>query len=410
MAHSWDPERYLAFADERGRPFVELVARIDADAPRPGRRPRLRRRQPDRAAGPAVARGAGARRRLERGDDRGGAGRRGRRVRVGDIVGWRSDRAGRRTRLERGAPVGPRPPRPAARACVDAVAPGGWLAFQVPGNFDEPSHTLRRELAAEPPYAEHTRRCGHPDAHDAATYLQALRGLGCEVDAWETTYLHVLHGRGPRLHLGQRHRRPADPAGAARRPAPGVRGGVQASPARGLPRARRCRRAAVPPGVRGGADERLDRRQASAGSPYLRDPAPRSRRSTRPPARGRRACAGSRCAPSPAARVTHAVRRHLGDRQVELAVASEKTRQPSGSVRRNRLTHSPSAAASRAAEAVAGGDRRIVLGTAVPTGFGRSGAGRSARAGRSSGVADGGRAEDPREDPAVELRGSGCRR
>ena len=32
-AHRWDPDRYLAFADERGRPFVELVARIDADAP-----------------------------------------------------------------------------------------------------------------------------------------------------------------------------------------------------------------------------------------------------------------------------------------------------------------------------------------------------------------------------------------
>src|SRR4051794_10204374 len=33
MTHSWDPERYLAFADERGRPFVELVARIGAEAP-----------------------------------------------------------------------------------------------------------------------------------------------------------------------------------------------------------------------------------------------------------------------------------------------------------------------------------------------------------------------------------------
>ena len=41
-------------------------------------------------------------------------------------------------------------------ALVAAVAPGGWLAFQVPGNFDEPSHTIRAELAAEAPYAEHT--------------------------------------------------------------------------------------------------------------------------------------------------------------------------------------------------------------------------------------------------------------
>ena len=33
MAHTWDPDRYLTYADERGRPFVELIARIDADAP-----------------------------------------------------------------------------------------------------------------------------------------------------------------------------------------------------------------------------------------------------------------------------------------------------------------------------------------------------------------------------------------
>ncbi len=32
--HTWDPERYLAYADERGRPFVELVARIGATDPR----------------------------------------------------------------------------------------------------------------------------------------------------------------------------------------------------------------------------------------------------------------------------------------------------------------------------------------------------------------------------------------
>lgn len=33
MTHTWDPDRYLSYADERGRPFVELIARIDADSP-----------------------------------------------------------------------------------------------------------------------------------------------------------------------------------------------------------------------------------------------------------------------------------------------------------------------------------------------------------------------------------------
>ena len=114
------------------------------------------------AARPALAAGPGARARLQPRDDRGGAGRRGGRVRPR------------------------RRPRPGARAepvdvlvsnaalqwvpghldllpgLVAAVAPGGWLAFQVPGNFDEPSHTLRGELAARAPYAEHTARRGDP--------------------------------------------------------------------------------------------------------------------------------------------------------------------------------------------------------------------------------------------------------
>ena len=33
MAHTWDPDRYLAYADERGRPFVELLQRVGAGSP-----------------------------------------------------------------------------------------------------------------------------------------------------------------------------------------------------------------------------------------------------------------------------------------------------------------------------------------------------------------------------------------
>jgi trans-aconitate 2-methyltransferase len=80
-----------------------------------------------------------------------------------------------------------------------AVADDGWLAFQVPGNFDQPSHTIRAELAAGPAYAAHVADVAVPEAHDPATYLVALSGLGCTVDAWETTYLHVLHGEDPVL-------------------------------------------------------------------------------------------------------------------------------------------------------------------------------------------------------------------
>lgn len=77
---------------------------------------------------------------------------------------------------------------------VASVAPGGWLAFQVPGNFGEPSHQLLRALAAESRYADATRGVQYPAALDAKTYLSDLAGSGCRVDAWETTYLHVLSG------------------------------------------------------------------------------------------------------------------------------------------------------------------------------------------------------------------------
>ena len=75
------------------------------------------------------------------------------------------------------------------------LAPGGWLAFQLPGNFDQPSHTILRELASEPrwrPLLQGTQL--NRQAGDPVDYLALLAAAGCEVDAWETTYLHVLHG------------------------------------------------------------------------------------------------------------------------------------------------------------------------------------------------------------------------
>ena len=67
----------------------------------------------------------------------------------------------------------------------------------MPGNFDEPSHTARTDLAAQEPYAQHVRDARVPASHDPATYARVLLDLGCDVDAWETTYLHVLTGEDP---------------------------------------------------------------------------------------------------------------------------------------------------------------------------------------------------------------------
>ena len=203
MPHRWDPERYLAYADERGRPFVELVARIGATAPRtvvdlgcgPGNLTRLlAERWPEAQvvgvdSSPEMitaARELGSPVRFE----------------VGDLREWLSTcsttGSGQVDVLVSNATLQWVPGHlDLLPALVAATAPGGWLAFQVPGNFDAPSHTIRAELAAEPPYAEHTADVAVPDGHDAATYLAALARLVCEVDAWETTYLHVLGGEDP---------------------------------------------------------------------------------------------------------------------------------------------------------------------------------------------------------------------
>ncbi len=194
--HTWDPERYLAYADERGRPFVELVARVGATAPRrvvdlgcgPGNLTALlKARWPDaEVAGVDSSPEMVAAARSVAGVD----------FSVGDLRSWRPDEPV--DVLVSNATLQWVPGHlDLLPDLVGHVAPGGWLAFQVPGNFDEPSHTLRRDLAAEPAYAAFTAGVATPDAFDAATYLERLAGLGCTVDAWETTYLHVLTGDDP---------------------------------------------------------------------------------------------------------------------------------------------------------------------------------------------------------------------
>jgi trans-aconitate 2-methyltransferase len=197
--HTWDPERYLTYADERGRPFVELLARVGASSPEtvvdlgcgPGNLTALLvERWPDaRVVGmdssaemiatalrttPAVQ------------------------FEVADLRDWVSADGSQVDVLVSNATLQWVPGHlDLVPGLVARVVPGGWLAFQVPGNFDEPSHTIRSELAAEAPYAAHTAGVTVPSSHDPEVYLRALQRLGCEVDAWETTYLHVLEGEDP---------------------------------------------------------------------------------------------------------------------------------------------------------------------------------------------------------------------
>lgn len=198
----WDPDRYLAYAPERARPFVDLLARVQpAQPPRtvvdlgcgPGNLTALlAQRWPD-AAVVGVDSSAAM---VERAREVDGI-----EAVHADLRAWRPEVPV--DVLVSNATLQWVPDHLAlVPDLVACVRPGGWLALQVPGNFSEPSHALRAELAAEEPYAAHLAGIEQPASHDPVDYLGALVDAGCaseEVDVWETTYTHVLRGPDPVL-------------------------------------------------------------------------------------------------------------------------------------------------------------------------------------------------------------------
>ncbi|MCV7028409.1 trans-aconitate 2-methyltransferase [Mycobacterium sherrisii] len=196
----WDPDVYLAFADHRSRPFYDLLSRVGAQRARrvvdlgcgPGNLTKyLEKRWPGavvEALDTSPEMVAAAR---ERGID----------ANVADLRDWK--------------------PRPDTDVVVSNAAlhwvtehadllvgwagqlpAGSWIAVQLPGNFETPSHAAVRAVARREHYAKTLRdvpfRVGavvQPPAH----YANLLMDAGCKVDAWETTYLHQLTGEHPVL-------------------------------------------------------------------------------------------------------------------------------------------------------------------------------------------------------------------
>ena len=148
----WNPDVYLAFADHRGRPFFDLLSRVGAEAPRrvadlgcgPGNlTATLAQRWPEATveawdSSPEMVDAA-----RERGVD----------AHVGDVREWT--------------------PRPDTDVVVtnatlqwvpehaellvrwaEELSAGAWIAMQVPGNFDAPSHQAVRELARHDQWSE----------------------------------------------------------------------------------------------------------------------------------------------------------------------------------------------------------------------------------------------------------------
>lgn len=194
----WEPARYLQYADERSRPFADLLARV-------------RVRNPERVVDLGCGPGHLTLGLSDRWPD-------------ADVLGLDSSpamieearaRSHPRVRFEQADLRTWEPAEPVDVVIsnatlqwvpehrdllprfVAALTSGGWLAFGLPGNFGAPSHVLLRELAADRRFAEFTAGVAWPESAEPRDYLADLAPLGCAVDVWETTYLHVLTGQNP---------------------------------------------------------------------------------------------------------------------------------------------------------------------------------------------------------------------
>jgi trans-aconitate 2-methyltransferase len=198
---TWDPTRYLAFASERTRPFVDLLGRVNLPNARtvvdlgcgPGNgMPVLRHHWPaahitgvdssqEMLAKAREATRDDAKIRYEQADIREFATKKPVDLIVSNAaLQWLPDHRDLLPGIQR------------------SIAPGGVLAVQVPGNYAAPSHRILYELAGSTPYAEHIDPSTLLTPTAAVVdYMLDVSGDGWDVEAWETTYQHVLKGKDP---------------------------------------------------------------------------------------------------------------------------------------------------------------------------------------------------------------------
>lgn len=200
----WDPAQYMRFGDERLRPAIELLARVRPDDPATvvdlgcgtGNITRLlAERWPGAAVlgvdhSPQMLASAAAEPSTIRWVE-------------ADAYDWRPD-----------APVDVlfsnatlqwlRGHDALLPRWMAHIAPGGWLAVQMPLNWSAPSHRLMREALADGgpgggPLGSSELRASlaEPWVEEPARYYDILAAVADDVDIWETTYLHVLEGEDP---------------------------------------------------------------------------------------------------------------------------------------------------------------------------------------------------------------------
>jgi trans-aconitate 2-methyltransferase len=193
---AWDPEQYSRFEAERDRAALDLLLRLPADLePREvwdlgcgaGQHAALLKRRHPAAAVHGLDSSAAM-----LGE---AAGRHGDiDWRQGDIADWRPEAPA--DLILANASLHWLPDHAGLlRRLVEALAPGGVLAVQMPMAHETRHHTLMRAVAAEGPWA------GALAGVETIAPLLSLEAYyevlaeGCDaVDIWATTYLHALNG------------------------------------------------------------------------------------------------------------------------------------------------------------------------------------------------------------------------
>lgn len=192
---AWDPETYLKFCAERTRPAAELLARIETQSPSqvadlgcgpgnstallaarwPGTQIDALDSSPEMLA---EARASGTRADFIE----------------ADIATWqpqaRYDVIYSNATLQWVPDHAKLLPR-----LISSVSPGGWLAFQVPRNFNEPCHTLIHEIAHNGPWSAKLKNVRDWwNVREPEDYFNILEPVSSHIDIWETRYVQVLEG------------------------------------------------------------------------------------------------------------------------------------------------------------------------------------------------------------------------
>lgn len=199
----WNPSQYLKFTAQRTRPAVDLLNRVDADAPAvvydlgcgPGNvTPFLRGRWPEaRIVGVDSSEEMleKARADFPADDD--------------PLIEWRRGDAGAWAPespaevifsnaalhwIDDHAALFPR--------LVGLLAPGGTLAVQMPHNHKAPSHISIRAAAEAGPWADRlVPLLREAPVHDPGVYYDILSPVASRLDIWETEYAQIMEGDDP---------------------------------------------------------------------------------------------------------------------------------------------------------------------------------------------------------------------